>query len=149
MGACERIFKTPIPLVYTRHTSRFVGFWLALLPLAIWGIDNSWNHLASIPSTAVIAFFLLGIEELGLQIEEPFGILPMEAFCNGSIGAVLNEMVLAEDAAREKQAAAASELAPVAPAALNTADSTGVAVPTLASAPVPDRPDWFKKLAKK
>ena len=35
VGACERIFKTPIPQVYTRHTSRFVAFWLAILPLAI------------------------------------------------------------------------------------------------------------------
>ena len=87
VGACERIFKSPIPLTYTRHTSRFVGVWLALLPLAMWANDPSWNHLASIPSSRVIAFFLLGIEELGLQIEEPFGILPMEAFCDGAIGA--------------------------------------------------------------
>jgi len=103
VGACERIFKTPIPLVYTRHTSRFVGSWLALLPLAIWGVDASWNHLVTIPSCALIVFFLLGIEELGLQIEEPFGILPMEAFCDGAIGAALNEMVLAEDAKRAEE----------------------------------------------
>ena len=97
VGACERIFKTPIPLVYTRHTSRFVGFWLALLPLAVYGVDTSWNHLLTIPSCMVITFFLLGIEELGLQIEEPFSILPIEAFCDASIGAVLNDMVLAAD----------------------------------------------------
>ena len=45
MGACERIFKTPIPVIYTRHTSRYVGLWLALLPLAIWSVDLSSNHL--------------------------------------------------------------------------------------------------------
>jgi len=103
VGACERIFKSPVPLVYTRHTSRFAGVWLALLPLAMWANDPSWNHLASIPSAVVVAFFLLGTEELGLQIEEPFGILPMEAFCEGSIGAVLNEMVLAEDKTRAQE----------------------------------------------
>ena len=27
-GACERIFKSPIPLVYTRHTSRFLTAFL-------------------------------------------------------------------------------------------------------------------------
>merc|ERR1719375_685953 len=100
VGACERIFKTPIPLVYTRHTSRFVGVWLGLLPLAIYNVDTSWNHLLTIPSCMVITFFLLGIEELGLQIEEPFSILPMEAFCDASIGNVLYDMVLAEDKAR-------------------------------------------------
>ena len=67
-GACERIFKTPIPIVYTGHTSRFVDVWLGMLPLAIWGVDGSWNHLVTIPSSAAIVFFLLGIEELGLQV---------------------------------------------------------------------------------
>jgi len=116
VGACERIFKTPIPLVYSRHTARFVGSWLVLLPLALYGVDSSWNHLASIPSAAVIVFFLLGIEELGSQLEEPFGILPMEAFCDGSIGAALQEMVNSEDAARalERQIASTPEAAPVA-----------------------------------
>jgi len=85
VGACERIFKSPIPLTYTRHTSRFVGYWLALLPLALYGVDTSWNHVATIPLSTVIVFFLLGVEELGTQIEEPFGILPIEAFCEGSI----------------------------------------------------------------
>ena len=59
---CERIFKTPIPTVYTGHTSRFVGVWLALLPLAVWDIDPSWNHLLTIPSCALITFFLIGVE---------------------------------------------------------------------------------------
>jgi len=36
-----------------------------------------------VPAAALISFLLLGIEELGLQIEEPFGILPIEAFCDG------------------------------------------------------------------
>merc|ERR1719258_1010846 len=84
------------------HTSRFVGFWLALLPLAVYSVDSSWNHLLTIPSCSAICFFLLGIEELGLQIEEPFSILPMEAFCDASIGAVLNAMVLQEDKALER-----------------------------------------------
>ena len=35
-GACERVFKSPIPLVYTRHTARFLTSFLALMPLALW-----------------------------------------------------------------------------------------------------------------
>ena len=120
VGACERIFKSPIPLVYTRHTSRFVGVWLGFLPLAIWGVDSSWNHLATIPSSALIVFFLLGIEELGLQIEEPFGILPLEAFVDGSIGPALNAMVLSEDAKRKET----EGLMPA--ASLSAGASTGV-----------------------
>jgi predicted membrane chloride channel (bestrophin family) len=100
VGACERIFKSPIPLVYTRHTSRYVGFWLGLLPLAIWSADSSWNHLATVPAASIITFLLLGIEELGLQIEEPFGILPIEAFCDGAIYPALTESILSDDKRR-------------------------------------------------
>ena len=31
-GTCERILRTPIPLSYTRHTSRFMMIWLTLMP---------------------------------------------------------------------------------------------------------------------
>mmetsp|Transcript_3713 Transcript_3713/g.6340 ORF Transcript_3713/g.6340 Transcript_3713/m.6340 type:complete len:415 (+) Transcript_3713:78-1322(+) len=80
LGKCERILKTPIPLSYTRHTSRFLLTWLLLLPLGIW--DSC--HWLSIPAEAFIALFLLGIEDIGVQIEEPFSILSCEAIC-GSV----------------------------------------------------------------
>mmetsp|Transcript_27972 Transcript_27972/g.71487 ORF Transcript_27972/g.71487 Transcript_27972/m.71487 type:complete len:434 (+) Transcript_27972:69-1370(+) len=93
LGACERIFKSPIPLVYTRHTARFLTTFMVLLPFALWGpMGESWNHWATIPATAALAIFLFGIEELGIQIEEPFGILPLEALCDGSIEAVVVDM---------------------------------------------------------
>ena len=44
----------------------------------------------------MIAFFLFGIEEVGIQIEEPFSILPLEAFCDGAIAATSEEMLSAE-----------------------------------------------------
>jgi predicted membrane chloride channel (bestrophin family) len=115
VGACERIFKTPIPIIYTRHASRFVGSWLALLPLALYTNDPSWNHLLTIPAVMGITFFLIGIEELGLQIEEPFSILPMEAFCDASIGAVLYDMVLSEDKSRGLDPAGRSKAAALLP----------------------------------
>ena len=93
-GANERIFKSPIPLVYTRLTSRFLTFFLLLLPLGLWGqLGESWNHWATIPAEFTIAFFLFGIEEVGIQTEEPFSILPLEAFCNGAIAATSEEML--------------------------------------------------------
>ena len=33
--ACERIVKQPVPLAYTRHTSRFLSLYLFSLPLAL------------------------------------------------------------------------------------------------------------------
>ncbi|CAM9703849.1 unnamed protein product [Heterosigma akashiwo] len=84
VGASERIFKTPVPLVYTRHTSRFMSLWLLLLPMALYReLGTVSDQLLTIPTSAIIAFFLLGIEELGIQLEEPFSILPLEAMCDG------------------------------------------------------------------
>ena len=34
-----------------------------------------------IPATGVLAFLLLAIEEIGVQIEEPFSILPLGKLC--------------------------------------------------------------------
>jgi predicted membrane chloride channel (bestrophin family) len=93
-GACERVFKSPVPLVYTRHTSRFLALFLLFLPFGLWPVmGDSWNHWATIPAADLIAFFLLGIEEIGIQIEEPFSILPLEALCNGAIAATIDELL--------------------------------------------------------
>ncbi|PRW56885.1 UPF0187 chloroplastic [Chlorella sorokiniana] len=77
LGTCERILRTPIPLGYTRHTSRFLMIWLTLLPFTLWD-SCRW---AMLPIAILIAFLLLGIEEIGVQIEEPFSILPLCHIC--------------------------------------------------------------------
>jgi predicted membrane chloride channel (bestrophin family) len=78
LGGCERIYSSPVPLVYTRHTARFLGFWILALPLALWNaFGTSWNHVGLFPAAMLISFFFFGIEELAIQLEEPFSILPL------------------------------------------------------------------------
>ena len=36
LSSCTRILTTPIPLSWTRHTTRFMVLWLFLLPLALY-----------------------------------------------------------------------------------------------------------------
>lgn len=84
-GACERIFKTPLPLLYTRHTSRFLTIWCLMLPFCLY--KELGGSPVMIPIAATISAFLLGIEELGVQIAEPFSVLPLENICNGIQGA--------------------------------------------------------------
>lgn len=94
MGACDRIFTSPVPLFYTRHTSRFLVLWLLAMPLALWTpFEGSWNHIAMIPAAAVISFFFFGIEELALALEEPFSILPLDKI-TGGIGLSAEEHLL-------------------------------------------------------
>ena len=83
LGSSERILTSPVPLFYTRHLARFLAIWLLLLPLGMYdSFSSSWNHVAMIPAIAVIATMLFGIEEIGTQLEEPFTVLPMQAFCD-------------------------------------------------------------------
>ena len=83
LGSSERLLTSPIPEFYTRHTARFLSFWLLLLPFGLWGpLGNTWNHIGLIPTISMLSIFLFGIEELATQLEEPFTILPMQAFCD-------------------------------------------------------------------
>ena len=83
LGSSERLLTSPVPLFYSRHTARFLSFWLLLLPLALYQpCAGSWNHIAMIPATAVVSIFMFGIDEIATQLEEPFTILPMQAFCD-------------------------------------------------------------------
>ena len=94
LGSNERLATSPVPRFYTRHTRRFLHFWLILVPLGLWApFENSWNHGGCVFATFVISAFLLGIEELSIQLEEPFSVLPMHGMTNNSIGKVLAEMV--------------------------------------------------------
>lgn len=56
LGGCERLLRTPIPVSYTRHTSRFLIIWLTILPYALWA-KLGW---ATVPAVAMIALLLLG-----------------------------------------------------------------------------------------
>lgn len=65
LGTCERILKTPIPLSYTRLTSRFLVIWHTALPLALWDQCN-W---VVIPATFFSAGALFCIEEVFLLFQ--------------------------------------------------------------------------------
>jgi len=81
-GGCERILKTPIPFAYAVHIKQLLLIYLFTLPFAL-VTDMGW---VSIPTAAVIAFGMLGIEEAGVEIEDPFGDdpndLPVENICS-------------------------------------------------------------------
>ena len=56
LGGCERLLRTPIPLFYTRHTSRFLMIWLTFLPATLWPACG----LLTLPLVFLISFLLLG-----------------------------------------------------------------------------------------
>jgi putative membrane protein len=80
-GACERIRSTPAPFGYVVHLRRALILYCLTLPLAL--IKNyDWE---TVPVTLVISYIMFGIEEIGVEIENPFEAmindLPLESIC--------------------------------------------------------------------
>jgi len=82
IGNCERIVKTPLPLAYSIHLKQLILIYCLLLPFQLVK-ELGWTTGAFI---AVISFTLFGIEEIGLEIENPFGYdtndLPLDSICD-------------------------------------------------------------------
>ncbi|MEM1359604.1 MAG: bestrophin family protein [Bacteroidota bacterium] len=70
LGACERIKKTPIPFSYSVYLKIFITAYGILLPC---GLAESFGWTA-VPVTMLVFFALLGIELMGEEIEDPFGL---------------------------------------------------------------------------
>ncbi len=71
IGKAERIKGTPVPLSYSRHTSRFFSVYAFTLPFALVGEQQ--NLWLIPPIVAVISWVIYATEEIGHIIEEPFG----------------------------------------------------------------------------
>lgn len=45
MGSSERIFTSPVPRFFTRHTARFLEVWLLFVPFGLYKeFGSTWNH---------------------------------------------------------------------------------------------------------
>lgn len=81
LGGCERIHTTPLPFAYMVHLRRALIIYCFTLPLALL---DSYGWL-TVPVTLLVAYLMFGIEEIGVQIEDPFGEgdndLPLDLLC--------------------------------------------------------------------
>jgi ion channel-forming bestrophin family protein len=81
MGGMERIRFTPVPFAYAAHLQLFIMIYFIFLPF---GLYTQLQWLA-VPAIGAIALILLGINEIGVEIEDPFGDdpndLPVDTIC--------------------------------------------------------------------
>jgi len=84
-GASERVLRTALPTGFTRHTSRLMFLWTNLLPFALY---PAMGPIGTLPASLVGAYALLGIEDIGVQLEEPFDILPLRQYSDGMFDAI-------------------------------------------------------------
>lgn len=91
LGACERIHNTPLPFAYMVHLRRAMIVYLATLPMGL-VTEMGWM---TVPATLLIAYVMLGVEEIGVEIEDPFGYdhnnLPLKSLCE-TIGYDLGDL---------------------------------------------------------
>ncbi|KAJ3118905.1 RNA polymerase II subunit A C-terminal domain phosphatase [Phlyctochytrium bullatum] len=78
----DRILTTKIPLAYHLHLKHILFLYILLLPYQL----VSTLGWITIPTVALASFLLVGIEQIGLEIENPFGYdandLPLDLYCN-------------------------------------------------------------------
>ena len=81
LGGCEHIRKTPLPFAYVVHLRRSLVIYCFTLPFALVGTFGWWTVL----SVFLVAYTYFGVEEIGVEIEGPFGNdanhLPLEEIC--------------------------------------------------------------------
>ena len=80
-ASCERIKNTPVPFSYTLLLHRTAYLYCFLLPF---GLVDSIGFMTPFV-VAIVAYTFFGLDALGDEIEEPFGLdpndLPLDAIC--------------------------------------------------------------------
>lgn len=80
-GGCERIKKTPIAGSYRTFIRQSIAIYLATLPWGVVDVLSWWT----IPVTLVVGYFMIGVEVIAEDVEEPFGTgdddLQLDAIC--------------------------------------------------------------------
>lgn len=81
IGACERIKSTPIPYSYSMFIKKFLFIYCITLPMTFIGEFGYW----SIILVVVAFYFLMSVELISEEIEDPFGKdindLPLDELC--------------------------------------------------------------------
>ncbi len=85
VGGCERIQKTPLALAYSIKIRRFISIFLFTLPFAL---THQLNSDWLVPLVVMlVAYPLFSLDQLGVELQEPFSIqnlghLPLGSICD-------------------------------------------------------------------
>lgn len=81
-GSCERIKATPIPFSYSFFIKMFITIFIGVMPIVL----VSTCGYFMVPITMIGAYVMLGLEMIGTEIEQPFGLdsndLPISQMAN-------------------------------------------------------------------
>jgi putative membrane protein len=76
LGTCQRLLTSPIPPTYSRHLSRIMVMYLFLLPFAL--VAGGTPSMGTAVASALVSYVIIGIDEIGMEMENPFPLLPLQ-----------------------------------------------------------------------
>lgn len=93
IGACERILKTPLPLVYAIKIRRFIVLFLVTLPFALLHrVENDWL----VPLvTMLVAYPLVSLDQIGVELQNPFSTAQLSHLPLSDISSTIEQNVIA------------------------------------------------------
>ncbi|KXS98670.1 hypothetical protein AC578_10061 [Pseudocercospora eumusae] len=81
LAGCERVVNTPLPVAYSIAIAQITYVYVFALPFQLVGR----LHWVSIPATIIAGYIILGLAQIGQELENPFGHdvndLPLDSFC--------------------------------------------------------------------
>ena len=92
IGACERILKSPLPLVYAIKIRRFIALFLLTLPFALLHRLNSDWLVPFI--TMMVAYPLMSLDQIGVELQNPFSKANLSHLPIGDISATIERNLL-------------------------------------------------------
>ena len=88
-AGCERIAATPVPFAYSLLLHRTAHVFCLTLPMALAGTMGWW---ALVPSL-LVGYTFFGLDALGDQLEEPFGVEPNDLPLDAMVRTIEREML--------------------------------------------------------
>jgi putative membrane protein len=92
LGVVERIFSSPIPPTYSRHLSRVMSLWLYIMPINL--VALGLTRTGVIIATMIASYVFIGIDEVGMEIERPSLLLPLQQLAGSIQNAVKDQAVM-------------------------------------------------------
>ena len=91
IGGCERLITSPIPPTYSRHLSRIMCLYLMIFPLA--SVASGMPSLGCMIASAIVSYVLVGVDEIGMEVENPMPLLPLQQM-SSYLQKLVGEMVI-------------------------------------------------------
>ncbi|MBX9724549.1 MAG: hypothetical protein K2X81_24290, partial [Candidatus Obscuribacterales bacterium] len=112
-GGCERIKNSPIAVSYRAFMRQGILLNLIMIP---WILDTTYSLLWCLPIILVGTYFMIGLELIAEDIEEPFGKdgddLPLDSIC-GTIRGTVTDILSLHRALKYTQSAEGPVLDPL------------------------------------